>query len=188
MKEIYETKILKDFPKATKGELTKVYTAVKKSLLELSGNFTLSIQMLINDVTSREAYYEKNKKIFEAFILKAMDADLKNYPDEKSGINPADVAFLSLMTRATVDKIIEDTIAKKKAPVDDSWKVLTLVDAFRTVYYYCKYPKELAPFLTEKMRVDVKEWLDSTATWGTWGFEDDESDANDNTSELKIEL
>ncbi len=117
-----------------------------------------------------------------------MEADIQNYPDEESGLNPAEIVFLSLMTRSAVDKIIEDTIVKKKAPQDHGWKVLTLVDAFRTVYFYCKYPKEMAPFLTEQMRVDVKEWLDSTATWGTWGFENEPSDASDNNSELKIEL
>lgn len=85
-----------------------------------------------------------------------------------------DIAFLSLMTMATVDEIIEDTIVNKKAPLDESWKVFTLKDAFRTVFFYCKYPKEMAQFLTEKMRIEVKEWLDSTPTWGSWGFDDDD--------------
>lgn len=142
--------------------------------------------MLIDDVISRENYYKKNKKIFEAFILKTMEADLKNYPEEES--DAANIPFLSLMTRSAVEQIIEDTIATKKAPADKGWKVLTLVDTFRILFYYCKYPKELAPFLTEPMRVDVKEWLDSTVTWGSWGFENDASEANENTAELKLEL
>lgn len=119
-----------------------------------------------------------------------MDSDMNNYPDENSGLNATDIQFLSLMTMATVDKIIEDTIVKKKAPPTDSWKVLTLKDAFRVVFFYCKYPKEMAPFLTEQMRAEVKEWLDSTATWGIWGFDSDESDSSDdsNATPLKIEL
>lgn len=105
-----------------------------------------------------------------------------------------DIVFLSLMTMEAVDKVIKDTIVEKKAPLAESWKVLTLKDAFRTVYFYCKYPKEMAPFLTEKMRVEVKEWLDSTATWGIWGFDDNVGDDSEpliklnDTIEFKSEL
>lgn len=128
---------------------------------------------------TRKEYFEKNKKVFEHFVLKAMDQDLKNYPHEKSGEEIMEIEFLSLMTMETVDEVIEATIVKQKAPLVEDWKVLTLLDAFRTVYFYCKYPKEMAPFLTEEMRGEVKEWLDSVATWGKWGFESDASDASD---------
>lgn len=126
--------------------------------------------------------------------MKTLDKDMKNYPAENSGVNVMDIVFLSLMTMEAVDKVIKDTIVEKKAPLAESWKVLTLKDAFRTVYFYCKYPKEMAPFLTEKMRVEVKEWLDSTATWGIWGFDDNVGDDSEpliklnDTIEFKSEL
>lgn len=139
---------------------------------------------------NRKKYYENNKKIFESFIVKTMNVDMKNYPDENSGINVMEINFLSLMTIDTVDKLIDETIVKKKAPLDHNWNVLTLKDAFRTVYFYCKYPKEMAPFLTETMRVEVKEWLDSTATWGIWGFESNDviGDGSNENVQMKLEL
>lgn len=139
----------------------------------------LHLQILTDDVKARKNYYAKNKKIFESFIFKTMDRDMQNYPDEKSGIDVMEVTFLSFMTMEIVDEIIKDTIVKKKAPPNSSWNVLTLKDAFRTLFFYCKYPKELASFLTEEMRVDVKEWLDSTGTWGKWGFDDDVSEGSE---------
>lgn len=118
-----------------------------------------------------------------------MDADLKNYPDEESGLNAADIQFLSLMSTSDVDEIIEDIIEKKNPPQDNNWNVFTLLDTFRTVYYYCKYPQETAPFLVERMRVAVKEWLDSTATWGNWGFENAPSDESEKPEQtFKLEL
>lgn len=149
---------------------------------------------MADDVKSRKNYYEKNKQIFESFLSKVLDKDMKNYPDENSGVNVMDITFLSLMTMEAVDKIIEETIVKKKAPIE-SWNVFTLKDAFRTVFFYCKYPKEMAPFITEEMRVDVREWLDSSPTWGIWGFDDAGSDfndltitANNDTMQFKSEL
>lgn len=123
--------------------------------------------------------------------MKILDADLKNYPAEDSGINVMDIDFLSLMSMDTVTAIMKDTITSKNAPVDNDWKILNLKDAFRTVYFYCKYPKQMAPFLTEKMRVEVKEWLDSAATWGNWGFDDGDASIQLSVSEdsnVKLEL
>jgi len=168
--DLYEDDILNDFPTATKKQLTKI---------------------LAKDIKSRTKYYEQNRTIFKAFILKVLEADIKNYPGEDSKIDVENTAFLSLMIMDTVTEIMRETIASENAPVDYSWKILNLKDAFRTVYFYCKYPKEMAPFLTEEMRVDVKEWLDSTATWGKWGFKDGDAKVNssvNNDSVLKLEL
>lgn len=154
-------------------------------------NLSINLQILTEDVKSRESYYKKNKKIFKKFLFKVLEEDVKNYPGEDSGIDVMELEFLSLTTMEVVDKAIEETIVEKRAPQVDSWKVLTLKDAFRTVYFYCKYPKEMAPFLTEKMRVAVKEWLDTTATWGKWGFESVDGDkitVDTITEPVKLEL
>ncbi|XP_037048207.1 uncharacterized protein LOC119082726 [Bradysia coprophila] len=165
--ELFENRVLKKFADTSKAELTK---------------------LLIADMKSRKEYYKTNKKIFKSFIIKAMEADLKNYPDEDSGLNAADIRFLSLMTTEAVDDIIEEVIVKKNAPQDNNWNVFTLLDTFRTVYYYCKYPQEMAPLLTDRMHVAVKDWLDSTATWGSWGFENAAGDGSEGISDLKLEL
>lgn len=118
-----------------------------------------------------------------------MAADLDNYPEEGSELDASTIQFLSLMTTTAVDKIIEDIIVKKNAPQDNNWNVFTLLDTFRTVYYYCKYPNEMAPLLTDRMRVSVKDWLDLTPTWGVWGFANAEvENASENPTELKLEL
>jgi len=167
--ELYENQVLKDFATTSKDELTKILT---------------------NDVKTRHTYFETNKKVFETFLMRVLQKDLKNYPDENSGLDPLEIHFLSMMTNEAVDEIIKKTIVDKQAPLEESWKVLSLKDSFRTVFYYCKYPKELAVLLTKEMRDEVKEWLDSTATWGKWGFESDDSEPSiklDNLTPLNLD-
>lgn len=144
------------------------------------------LQILTKDIESRTKYYEKNIKMFEAFVLTVLDK-YRN-PDEDSNVNVKETSFLSSMIMDTVHQAMKDIIASEKAPVDGSWKILNLKDAFRTVYFYCKYPKQMAPFLTEKMRVEVRGWLDSTATRTKWGFDDDVSGDSVNENVMKSEL
>lgn len=113
--------------------------------------------------------------------------DIKNYPGEDSDEDPMQIMFLSKMTMEAVDEIIEETVLKKGVIEDESWQVLTLKDAFRTVFFYCKYPKELVQIFTKTMRDEVKDWLDSEPTWGNWGFDNNESVINIQEP-LKLEL
>lgn len=122
---------------------------------------------------TRAAYFQKNWKAFESFVMNVLYKDIKNYPDIGSNENPLEIMFLSKMTIGDVDKIMEKTINDKKLTSDESWKILTLKDTFRTIFFYCKYPKELVQIFPPKMRDDVKYWLDSTPTWGVRGFDDD---------------
>lgn len=143
--------------------------------------------MLANDLKTRRNLYEKNKKTFKAFTLKVMEKDMKNYPAEDSGIDVMTINFLSLLSMETLDGVMNETIDNKKSLADVHWDVLTLKDVFRTIFYYCKYPKEVAPFLTENMRTKVKEWLDDTATWGLWGFDSGEAASGEQPT-VKLEL